>query len=171
MLRFPASVGAHIVKERWIRRASTSGVFLFLRSASFALHISIVEILLSYLVFGLVELSISEPYEVGNLSSQQRWIFKCARDSLLVYFERGWEISSLYHYLSGSSKGSAWVVINFFKRSIVRHGSTQVCLHWYLKLVDFMGCEQHVRYWFFDKVNVSTIPTNHFSFSHIRLES
>ena len=116
MLRFPASVGAHIVKERWIRRASTSGVFLFLRSASFALHISIVEILLSYLVFGLVELSISEPYEVGNLSSQQRWIFKCARDSLLVYFERGWEISSLYHYLSGLSKGSAWVVINFFQK-------------------------------------------------------
>ena len=27
------------------------------------------------------------------------------------------------------------------------------------RLIDFVGCEEHVGYWFFDKVYMSTIPT------------
>jgi len=75
----------------------------------------------SYLVFGLVELSILEPYEVGNLSSQQRGIFKIRKGFPFDLFREGWEISSLYHYLVRIRR--RWSQI-FLKRLIIRDGST-----------------------------------------------
>lgn len=72
----------------------------------------------------------------------------------------GWgSISSLYHYVGGSSKDSAWVVIRvffFFKNNNL--SSINIRLPSLVSettnsrigrggfLVDFMGCEEHIRY-------------------------